>query len=79
MMTVLSPTGVSAHGPPSLRDPLLLHETAALANLYAHAHAHVHAHAQTVFVQNVCTLVPLILDLTFGHYFRWHKLFLRSW
>ena len=48
--------------PRDLRQALLLHEAAAIANL----------HAQAVAVQNIRALVPVVLDLNAGNYTRWH-------
>jgi len=48
--------------PRDLRQALLLHEAAAIANL----------HAQAVAVQNIRALVPVVLDLNASNYTRWH-------
>ena len=54
--------------PPDARDlhhALLLHEAAAIVNL----------HAQAVAVQNIRSLIPIVLDVS-GNYARWKYQFL---
>ena len=59
---------VSVHGkrPSDLHGALLLHEAAALLNL----------HAQAVAVQNIRSLVLIVLDVNSGSYSKWHEQFL---
>jgi len=45
---------------------MLIHEAAAVLNL----------HAQAVAVQNICSLVPVVLDVAAGNYTRWREQFL---
>ena len=45
---------------------MLLHEAAAVLNL----------HAQAVAVQNIRSLVPVVLDIAAGNYTRWSEQFL---
>ena len=45
---------------------MLLHEAAAVLNL----------HAQAVAVQNIRSLVPVVLDVAAGNYTRWREQFL---
>jgi len=52
--------------PHSLHDALLLHEATVLTNLPS----------QAVGVQNTCTLVPVVLELSSSQYMRWRELFL---
>jgi len=53
-------------GKQDLHDALLLHEAAAIMNL----------HAQAVSVQNIRSLVPIVLDSSEDNYSRWHESFL---
>ena len=52
--------------PGELHGTLLLHEAAALLNL----------HAQAVVVQNIRSLVLIVLDVNSGSYSKWHEQFL---
>ena len=45
---------------------MLLHEVAAVLNL----------HAQAAAVQNIRSLIPVVLDVAIGNYTRWHEQFL---
>jgi hypothetical protein len=51
----------SVHG--DLHGALLLHEAAALLNL----------HAQAIAVQNIRSLVLVVLDINSGSYSKWHE------
>jgi hypothetical protein len=55
-----------AGGPADLHSALLLQEATALLNL----------HAQTVTVNNIQSLVHIILDVDSNHFNRWHNQFL---
>ncbi|XP_039780882.1 uncharacterized protein LOC120648211 [Panicum virgatum] len=55
-------------GPSDLHQALLLHEAAAIINL----------HAQAVAVQNILSLISVVLDVSSGNYTRWRDQFLRT-
>ncbi|CAN6168496.1 unnamed protein product [Urochloa humidicola] len=52
--------------PADVNDAMLLHEAAAVLNL----------HAQAVAVQNIRSLIPIVLDITADNYIRWREQFL---
>lgn len=66
MPTTMVPPIASAPPEPTVQDALLLHQAAALLNL----------HTQAVAVQNIRSLVPLILDLQANNFNCWHEYFL---
>lgn len=51
---------------PDVNDAMLLHEDAAILNL----------HAQIVAVQNISSLIPIVLDVASTNYARWCEQFL---
>ena len=58
-------SALSEH-PADVNAALLIHEAAAVLNL----------HAQAVAVQNIRSLIPIVLDMAFGNYTRWREQFL---
>ena len=61
-----STPSVVSEPPGDVNAALLLHEAAAVLNL----------HAQAVAVQNIRSLVPIVLDVNSGNYTRWREQFL---
>nr|XP_034580734.1 pentatricopeptide repeat-containing protein At2g35030, mitochondrial-like [Setaria viridis] len=59
-------SAVSDPVPNDTHQAMLLHKAAAVLNL----------HAQAVVVQNIRSLIPVILDITSGNYTRWREQFL---
>jgi len=64
--STVSDASVPGDGDGDLHGALLFHEAAALLNL----------HAQAVAVQNIRSLVPVVLDINSSSYSRWREQFL---